>query len=436
MIAAIRTYRIPLIITGLAIWGLIWWTRSTLQNIDELGQERQRRLLIGIFNIVESAIQALAPDDGSPPGRIKDVIEKIVGSSPLRFVVLVQDGKRILETRDAPNALTLLSAEGERFAEGRFLFWRKVILQREIGNDGVEKKNAKAGKMPGAGVCIMIMGGEMPQERHGYSAALRGLFFTLAVALLFVAASLIAWVIVIRHRLLAEQLKTERARLAHQEDLGLAATGLAHETKNPLGIISGIAQQIIRNPDEPEQSRVMLEQILNEVDSAAARLGHFMAFARQRKVNMTSLDARRVVAKVVEILQSEFEAVGVRLEMNCSPVRIAADGDMLRQILVNLLLNSLHASSEGGKVTVRMARHGGRAELVVEDQGSGIPPELVPNIFKPYVAGAPGGHGLGLAIVKRLAEEHGWTIEVDSQLHRGAVVTISGIELSQTEESE
>jgi len=433
MIATIRTYRIPIIITGLAILGLIWWTRYTWQNIDELGQERQRQQSIRMFNIVESTIQALSPDDGLSPDRIKDVIEKIVGSSPFRFVILEQDGKRILETRDAPNALTLPSAEGEHFAKGRFLFWRKVVLQRGIRKNGIQEKNTKADEISDAGDLVMIMGGEIPRGRQGYSAALRGLFFMLTVTLLFVATSLIAWIIVIRHRLLAEQLKTERARLAHQEDLGLAAAGLAHETKNPLGIISGIAQQIIRNPDEPGQSRVMLEQILNEVDSATARLGHFMAFARQRKVNATPLDAQRVISKVAKILQSEFDAVGVKLEINCFLVRIAADEDMLRQILVNLLLNSLHASSEGGKVTLRMTtRHGGRAELVVEDQGSGISPELLPNIFKPYVAGSPEGHGLGLAIVKRLTEEHGWTIEVNSQVHRGTMVTISGIESSQT----
>jgi len=72
----------------------------------------------------------------------------------------------------------------------------------------------------------------------------------------------------------------------------------------------------------------------------------------------------------------------------------------------------------------------------VEDQGSGISPELLPNIFKPYVAGNADGHGLGLAIVKRFVEEHGWTIRVDSQLNRGTEVTVSGIGLSEAEETE
>jgi two-component system sensor histidine kinase HydH len=113
-----------------------------------------------------------------------------------------------------------------------------------------------------------------------------------------------------------------------------------------------------------------------------------------------------------------------------------ADEDMLRQVLVNLLLNSLQASPEGSRVEVRMERHGVRATLVVADQGCGIPPELLPNIFKPYVAGNPDGHGLGLAIVKRFVEDHGWTIKADSQLNRGTVITVSGIMLLQAERNQ
>ena len=112
-----------------------------------------------------------------------------------------------------------------------------------------------------------------------------------------------------------------------------------------------------------------------------------MTFARQRKVNVTSLGTQEVCAKIAEILRPDFDAVGVKLEMNCPPLKILADEEMLRQVLVNLLLNSMHASSAGNKVTVRMDRKGKRAVLTVQDQGSGISPELLPNIFQPYVSG-------------------------------------------------
>ncbi|MDY0040181.1 MAG: ATP-binding protein, partial [Desulforhabdus sp.] len=89
-----------------------------------------------------------------------------------------------------------------------------------------------------------------------------------------------------------------------------------------------------------------------------------------------------------------------------------------------------------GRVEVRLELHGARAALVVADRGCGIPPHLLPDIFKPYLAGSPDGHGLGLAIVKRFIEDHGWTIRADSELSRGTVITISGIELFQEERNQ
>jgi len=234
---------------------------------------------------------------------------------------------------------------------------------------------------------------------------------------------------VVRNRVLAEQLKTERAHSAHLEELGLAAAGLAHETKNPLGIISGIAQQIVGDPKIPEQSRVLIGAIIDEVDKSASRLGHFMTFARQRKTNTVQVEIQQLCTGIAEVLQSEFDAAKVTMEVSGPPMTVLADEDMLRQILVNLLLNSLQASSEGGRVEVNLVRRGERAALEVADQGCGISPELLPNIFKPYVAGKPEGHGLGLAIVKRFVEDHGWTIDVDSQPDRGTVIRISGIML-------
>ena len=310
-------------------------------------------------------------------------------------------------------------------------FQEENLCSGESLNKNSDRSHPRAGGHEQA----MILGFEIPKESRTLSAAKKSIVLTLVAALFFLTASLMAWIMVIRSRLLAGQLDAERARRAHLEELGLAAAGLAHETKNPLGIILGLAQQISTNPEEPEQSRLMLEHIVDEVDKAQARLGNFMTFARQRKVNAVFLDVQKVAARVAEILQPDFGAVGVTLEMDCPPLEILADEEMLRQLFVNLLLNSLHASSPGGKVAVRMARKGKTAVLTVEDQGSGVSPELLPNIFQPYVSGNAQGHGLGLAIVKRFVEEHGWTIAVDSQPDRGTAITISGMVLSGAKES-
>jgi signal transduction histidine kinase len=405
------------------------WAWQDWRNFAEHVEERERHRALGVSRMLAGAIHSLEENGRLKRDEIERIVEHMIGDSPYQFIVLEQNGRRILQAGDIPVALTLPSEETESFAKGFYLFSRKVQLYGGDGGADTLGASALASESTGQGLSsgeqLMILGGDV--QDHEYPKAISHVFIPLAAAMLLLTASIAAWIMVIRSRLLAEQLRTERARSAHLEDLGLAAAGLAHETKNPLGIISGIAQQIARNPEVPEQSRVMIETIIDEVDKSASRMGHFMTFAKQREIHAVPLDIRKLVTRIAEILQPEFDAARVTLEVNCPLMTIVADEDMLRQVLVNLLLNSLQASPEGGRVMVRMETDGSRATLVVKDQGCGILPELLPDIFKPYVAGNPDGHGLGLAIVKRFVEDHGWTIKADSQLNLGTVITVSGI---------
>jgi two-component system, NtrC family, sensor histidine kinase HydH len=430
----IRTYLIPIIVTILMVVGMGLWAWQGWQSKLEYYDDRIYRRANGVFDAVQGTIQALEQAHSLERGQIEGILENVVRLSRVHFVALEQDGKRILEVGSAPTTLRLTSAEGKSLIGRELLLWRKFHVQDETERNLNGDINI-SGPKSGGDDQVMIIGFEIPRESRMLSGAKKRIALTLLAALLSLTIGLIVWIMVIRSRLLAGQLEAERARRDHLEELGLAAAGLAHETKNPLGIILGLAQQISANPEEPGQSRVMLEHIIDEVDKAQARLGNFMTFARQRKVNAISLDVRAVAAKVAEILQPDFGALGVSLEINCPPLVIFADEEMLQQLLVNLLLNSLHASSPGGTVTVRMARKGKTAVLTVEDEGSGVSPELLPNIFQPYVSGNARGHGLGLAIVKRFVEEHGWTIAVDSKPGRGMAITISGMALSGAKES-
>ena len=150
---------------------------------------------------------------------------------------------------------------------------------------------------------------------------------------------------------------------------------------------------------------------------------------------MSPTDGRALLANVLEILRPDFDETQVGLELRCEPVIILADTEMLRQIVVNLLLNALAASAPGSTVAVRLHRVGESVTLEVEDQGSGIPPELLPNVFKPYVTGDAEGHGLGLAIVQRFVNEQGWAIDLQSVPGRGTKVTITGIGVAEPSES-
>lgn len=424
----IRTYRIPIAVTAVMIAALACWAWQAWQGFKDHVQEKERHRAIGVSGMLTGVVGALEQNGHLTRREIEKILENIIRDSPYEFIILEQNGRLILQVGEVPATLSLPAEETESLKEGYFLYSRKVRLQGSEGDfrDTHDVSNESSGLGIGGGrEQLMILGGDI--RDHGAPRILTHMLIPLAAAFLLLSASIAAWVMAIRSRILSEQLKAERIRSAHLEDLGLAAAGLAHETKNPLGIISGIAQQIARSSEIPEQSRMLIETIIDEVDKSASRLGHFMTFARNREINAVPLDIRETVTRVAEVLQAEFDAAGVSIEVCCPPAIILADEDMMRQVLVNLLLNSLQASPEGSTVRIGMERRGARASLVIRDQGCGIAPDLLPKIFKPYVAGNPDGHGLGLAIVKRFIEDHGWTIRADSQLNVGTTITISGM---------
>jgi signal transduction histidine kinase len=115
------------------------------------------------------------------------------------------------------------------------------------------------------------------------------------------------------------------------------------------------------------------------------------------------------------------------MDVQVDDICIQCDPEMLSQILLNLLMNSLKSMESGGRISVELKSSGKIARMSISDTGSGIPPELLPNIFKPYVSKRADGYGIGLAIVKRIVEQSGWNIHVDSKKGLGTKITITGI---------
>jgi signal transduction histidine kinase len=256
---------------------------------------------------------------------------------------------------------------------------------------------------------------------------------TLLVAWIAIAALTRAWVRDIRGRDLRAALDDERRERSRLAEMSLAAAGLAHETKNPLGLILGLAQRLNADPSTPVAAKQVAEQIMDAADHATARLSDFINFARIPTPQMQDVAAPEVLGRVVAAMKPDFDEAGVRLLLTADELRIRCDPSMLEQVLVNLLLNSLQASSAGTTTSVRLCRQGDRATLSVADQGRGIPARLLPEIFKPYVSGRPDGHGLGLAIVNRIVEQHAWSITVDSNPGQGTTFTLAGLVASDTE---
>ena len=236
------------------------------------------------------------------------------------------------------------------------------------------------------------------------------------------------WSYAIRNRELTKRLKQALSKKEQIDELGLAAAGLAHETKNPLGVIRGLAQNIANNTKNPQNTRRKAREIMEETDVTTVRLGDFLSYARFRSPVPEEINSSEYLERICSLVQDDFDNSGVELLSEVSPVTMIADPDMLSQVLMNLLTNSLKFTDKGGTVTLSCQQTGRKyATLKVIDTGRGIPPDVLPDMFKPYVTKGAGGYGIGLAIVKRIVDQAGWQINVKSTPGKGTAIAVSEI---------
>jgi signal transduction histidine kinase len=207
----------------------------------------------------------------------------------------------------------------------------------------------------------------------------------------------------------------------HLSEMNFAAAGLAHETRNPLNLIRGLAQMIALQAKDAPQLRTHAAAITEEADRVTAQLNEFIHYSKPREAHPAPVELGRLAADVVRTLQPDIEEKQVGIRIQETPLTILADEPLLRQALFNLLLNATQAVGPAGCIEVRWSRdEAGEAVLEVADDGPGVPVADRAAIFKPYVTMRPKGVGLGLAIVHQIVLAHGWTIVCEGNTPRGA----------------
>lgn len=219
--------------------------------------------------------------------------------------------------------------------------------------------------------------------------------------------------------------------------VGTMTAGLSHEIRNPLNAaclqLSVLERRIQRLSKDFQP---LLLEPLTVVKDEIRRLDHiledFLQFARPREFVRRAVDVASVVTRVLDLLAGEAERHAVRLERELDPVPpVAGDEERLRQVLVNLGLNALEAVKEGGmiRVSCRLAdspeRPDPAVEIVVDDDGHGVPPESRDRIFEPFFTTKAKGSGLGLSIVHAIVTQHGGEIRVTESPEGGARFTVS-----------
>jgi two-component system, NtrC family, sensor kinase len=235
-----------------------------------------------------------------------------------------------------------------------------------------------------------------------------------------------------------ERLALER-ELRHSERLasvGRLAAGVAHEMGAPLNVIKGRVEMLRERPDSPVENRARnLDIIGSQADAITDIVRQLLTLARPFNLRREAIEPSRLIAAVVELIEADAVKSGVRVEVPRNDHysdRVEGDPALLRQSLMNMCINALHAMEQGGRLMIEVApeerrRNGGSfVGLRVSDTGPGIPPENLAHIFDPFFTTKEVGKGtgLGLSVARRIVEEHDGWIEAANREAGGATFTI------------
>jgi two-component system NtrC family sensor kinase len=223
-------------------------------------------------------------------------------------------------------------------------------------------------------------------------------------------------------------LSEELARAGRLAALGQAAANMAHQIGTPLNLISGYVQLLIQSSPPESASVDRLKAIHDQVLKVTAIVRAALDSSRSPVLPHERTDLGALVRRVCQMAGPMLDDAGVQVEVVApdQTLDLLADAVQLELAVLNLISNSVDAMASGGKLTVRLARVNDWLRLEVEDTGSGIPPELVTQIFNPWVTtkGHGKGSGLGLSIARQVVVSHGGMIRVDNRPGRGAIFTI------------
>jgi signal transduction histidine kinase len=207
--------------------------------------------------------------------------------------------------------------------------------------------------------------------------------------------------------------------------LGQFAAGLAHEIKNPLTSLKMLLQGSLKSNIPLE--RTDLEIMEREIERIDKIVKDFLNFARVNKKIWLPIDLKALFDEIESLCRKEFEREGVefRVETSGDNLIILGDSDGIKQVLFNLLINAYQAlNGKPAKISLRAEKSEKKVKIIVEDNGEGIPEEIIPKIFDPFFTTKPEGTGMGLAIVNSIVREHKGEIKVFSEVGRGTKIEV------------
>ena len=436
-----KSYLIPITL-GIIIFTVItsWLLYETVMFGD-----RTMRIIMQEGQITSKAIKGIIQSQiisgKISKHRLEYILNNIVGQTILKYAC-IKNGKKIIYKSDNENIQDLLKSKSFISRDNTYYFTQKlkiktlsplmynkleanivnnrrkrILNERRLATirakedfkkhpeDFVDFSHSTQNIIIGIDISLITK-----QLKTEFKKSLILYFITCASIIVFI----LSWIYMLKNSKLKLKYAAVKIKTDKLEELNLAATGLAHEIKNPLGIIRGLSQKIADNSENKIIVDEIAEKIIDEADIATERLSDFMNYAKQKTPSLQTLNIKSYIQEILEMLQYEFDEKNIVLITNIENLNIVTDHEFLNQIIINILMNSINACNSNDTVKITVYTKNNQCIIEISDNGPGINKELLADIFKPYVSGTPKGHGIGLAIVKKLIEELGWIITVES----------------------
>ena len=256
---------------------------------------------------------------------------------------------------------------------------------------------------------------------------LRNMMIMLAAAALVIVATILAQFWFRRYRLSRQQLQEAMARKEKLLALGHLAAGVAHEIRNPLSSIKGLAKYFAERTPPGGEAQELALVMAKEADRLNRVVSELLELVRPAHLNYQPVDINALIHHSLRLVSQDAQSRGIALQFTPRPelTSIKADPDRLNQVLLNLYLNAMQAIGRGGVIHVSASEADRqRVKIVVKDSGKGMSDEELQAIFTPYFTTKADGTGLGLAVVQNIIEQHGGTIRAESQPGAGAIFTL------------
>lgn len=220
-------------------------------------------------------------------------------------------------------------------------------------------------------------------------------------------------------------------RAEYLKELGMLASGLAHEIKNPLGTINNHLQLLREDWEDVETEKARrtirrIDLLLRESKRLQAMVETFQSLAQGHKLNLAEYDLNEFLDDVLDFMEPRAKDARVTIRRGLTPglPRLEFDWALMRQAVINILKNGIEAMPNGGELIVRTQRAEDMLRIDIADTGEGIPPEKAEKIFRPYYSTKKAGSGIGLPTTRRIIMDHGGEIFFTSEPGKGTNFTI------------